>query len=346
MSDRLLRPSYDGDVMHVGVLGSGAWGTALAVLANRAASKVTLWTRNPDMTAAIKHSRYNEKYLPGVFIDPAIVVTDSLAEVSQCDALILCIPSQSLRSTCIALSDLLSTSVPIMIATKGIERGSLLLMSELVSSILPENPVAILSGPNFADEAAKGLPTATTIACADQVLGERLMYVLGGKLFRPYLSDDVIGTQIGGAVKNVVAIACGIAVGCELGENAKAALITRGLAEMARLVKAKGGQYQTLMGLSGIGDLVLTCNSPKSRNMALGLELGKGAPVEEVLSRPRFGVTEGVGTADSVSHLAQNLGVAMPICDAIHGILKGRLSVKETIHKMLDRPFSAELIEI
>lgn len=344
MSERLMRPTYDGDVMHVGVLGAGAWGTALAVLANRAASRVTLWTRNANVLEAVEQRRYNEVYLPNIFIDPSISVTDSLAEVCKCDVLILCIPAQSLRSTCIALSDQLPSSVPLVIATKGIERGSLMLMSELVNSILPENPVAILSGPNFADEAAKGLPTATTIACSDAVLGERLMYVIGGKLFRPYLTDDVIGTQIGGAVKNVIAIACGISVGCELGENAKAALITRGLAEMARLCKAKGGQTQTLMGLSGIGDLMLTCGSPKSRNMALGLELGSSKlSVETVLAKPRFGVTEGVGTADSVSHLAQNLGVAMPICDAIHGILKGRLSVKETIQKMLDRPFSTEL---
>lgn len=335
----------DHDVMHVGVIGSGGWGTALAILANRAASRVTLWSRNESVIESVSERRYNEAYLPGIFIDPAIEITNDLSKACACDVLILCVPSQSLRSTCIAISDLLDPGIPLLIATKGIERGSLLLMSELVSSILEENPVAILSGPNFADEAAKGLPTATTIACADSVLGERLMYAVGGKLFRPYLTDDVIGTQIGGAVKNVIAIATGIAAGCELGENAKAALITRGLAEMGRLCKAKGGKHQTLMGLSGIGDLVLTCSTNKSRNMSLGMQLGKGTPVAEVLAKPRFGVTEGVFTADSVSHLAQNMGVDMPICNAVHGILKGELSVKETIHKMLDRPFSTELIE-
>lgn len=333
------------DVAHVGVIGSGAWGTALAVLANRASSRVTLWTRNANVLESIRMRRYNEAYLPGIFIDPAVAVTDRLEDACKVDVLILCVPSQSLRSTCIAISDLLSPDIPVVIATKGIERGSLQFMSELVGSILTDNPVAVLSGPNFADEAAKGLPTATTIACADPALGERLMYVMGGKFFRPYLTDDIIGTQIGGAVKNVVAIACGIAYGCEMGENAKAALITRGLAEMARLCNAVGGKYQTLMGLSGIGDLMLTCNSPKSRNMALGLELGRGAPVEEVLSKPRFGVTEGVFTAESVTHLAQNLGVAMPICDAVNGILREGLSVQDTIKQMLDRPFSSELIE-
>lgn len=328
--------------MRVGVIGSGAWGTALAVLANRASSEVTLWTRNPNVLASIREQRENQSYLPGVFIDPGIKVTDDLAEACKADVLILCTPSQSLRSTCISISDLLPSETPIVIATKGIERGSLQFMSELVSSVLTHNQIAVLSGPNFADEAANGLPTATTIACQDAVLGERLLYVFGGRLFRPYLSDDVIGTQIGGSVKNVIAIACGIAVGCDLGENAKAALITRGLAEMARLCKAAGGKSQTLMGLSGIGDLILTCNSPKSRNMSLGLQLGRSESVEEVLASKRS-LTEGVGTAESVTHLAHNLGVAMPICNAVNGILQGKLSVKETIHQLLARPFSPEL---
>ncbi|MCH2547010.1 MAG: NAD(P)-dependent glycerol-3-phosphate dehydrogenase [Alphaproteobacteria bacterium] len=333
------------DVAHVGVIGAGAWGTALAILANRASSRVTMWVRNSNVLESINQRRYNEAYLPDIFIDPAITATDQLNEACNVDVLILCVPSQSLRSTCIAISDLLSADVPVVIATKGIERGSLKFMSDLVSSILTDNPVAVLSGPNFADEAAKGLPTATTIACADPALGERLMYVMGGKYFRPYLTSDIIGTQIGGAIKNVIAIACGITHGSNMGENAKAALITRGLAEMARLCAAVGGNYQTLMGLSGIGDLMLTCNSPKSRNMSLGLELGKGIAIEEVLSKPRFGVTEGVGTAESVSHLAQNLGVAMPICNAVNAILKGELNVEQTIAHMLDRPFAVELIE-
>lgn len=331
--------------MHVGVIGAGAWGTALAVLANRAASKVTLWTRNPNVIESIHKHQENQSYLAGVFIDPAIKVTDTLAEACKADMLILCTPSQSLRSVCISISDLLSPDVPVVIATKGIERGSLQFMSELVSSVLTQNQVAVLSGPNFADEAAKGLPTATTIACEDSVLAERLIYVIGGKHFRPYLTDDVIGTQIGGSVKNVIAIACGIAVGCELGENAKAALITRGLAEMARLCQAAGGKAQTLMGLSGIGDLLLTCNSIKSRNMSLGFELGcERFSVEEILGTKRA-LTEGVGTAESVTHLAQNLGVSMPICNAVNGILQGKLSVKDTIHHLLARPFSTELME-
>lgn len=328
--------------MRVGVVGSGAWGTALAVLANRASSEVTLWTRNPNVLSSIRNQRENQSYLPGVFIDPAIKVTDDLAEACKADVLILCTPSQSLRSTCISISDLLPSETPIVIATKGIERGSLQFMSELVSSVLTHNEVAVLSGPNFADEAANGLPTATTIACQDAVLGERLLYVFGGRLFRPYLSDDVIGTQIGGSVKNVIAIACGIAVGSDLGENAKAALITRGLAEMSRLCKAAGGKSHTLMGLSGIGDLILTCNSPKSRNMSLGLQLGRSGSVEEVLAGKRS-LTEGVGTAESVTHMAHNLGVSMPICNAVNGILQGKLSVKETIHQLLARPFSPEL---
>lgn len=334
------------DAVHVGVIGSGAWGTALAVLANRAASRVTLWTRNANVQESITETRFNSAYLPDVYLDPSITVTMDLGEACNVDVLVLCVPSQTMRATCIAIADLLPPDVPVVIATKGIERGSLQFMSELVSSVLTENPIAILSGPNFADEAAKGQPTATTIACADSALGERLMYVMGSRFFRPYLSDDLIGTQIGGAVKNVIAIACGIAAGCQLGENAKAALITRGLAEMARLCVTVGGKAQTLMGLSGIGDLMLTCGSPKSRNMSLGLELGKGHSVTEVLSKPRFGVTEGVWTAESVTDLAGKLGVTMPICQAVNNILRGQTQVKETIHQMLDRPFSQELVEI
>ena len=331
-------------VPKVGVLGAGSWGTALAVLANRAGSNVTLWTRNLNVLESVQEDRYNDIYLPEIFIDPAIEITDDLAKACQVDVLILSIPAQGLRSVCIAISDQLASDIPLVIATKGIERGSLLLMSELVSSFLVHNPISVLSGPNFADEAAKGLPTATTIACADAMLAEQLVYTLGGKKFRPYACDDIIGTQIGGAVKNVIAIACGIAQGSGLGENAKAALITRGLAEMARLCKAAGGKYQTLMGLSGIGDLMLTCSSPKSRNMALGMELGKEIPVEEVLNRGRTGVTEGVATAESVVHLAQNLGVNMPICHAVNQVLKEKMAVKEAIQNMLDRPFSIESI--
>ena len=219
-------------------------------------------------------------------------------------------------------------------------------MSEVVGTILPNNPIAVLSGPNFADEAARGLPTATTIACADASLGERLLYAIGGKLFRPYYSDDIIGTQVGGAVKNVIAIACGIAVGHGLGENARAAIITRGMAEMTRLCIAKGGKPETLSGLSGIGDLLLTCSSEKSRNMSLGIAIGKLGRVAEDIPTGRRGVTEGVATAESVTELAQKLGISMPICAAVQHILYDKAPIREAISELLERPFTVENLPV
>ncbi len=326
----------------VGVIGSGAWGTALAVLANRAGSKTTLWTRNQTVFDSIEDNRENEAYLPDVFIDPAITTTMQLQDIVKCDMIILCVPSQSLRTMCISLSDMLDASVPLILACKGIERGSLALMSEVVNAILPSNPVAIISGPNFAGEAAQGLPTATTLACTDTVLGEQISYAIGGRMFRPYQTDDLVGVQIGGAVKNVVAIACGIAAGKGFGENARAALITRGIAEISRLAKVKGGRMNTLMGLSGMGDLMLTCSSMQSRNMSLGYALGQGKTIDEALPGRMHGLTEGVSTADSVNEMAMKLGVSMPISVVVHDIMRGAISVDDGITELLGRPFSTE----
>jgi glycerol-3-phosphate dehydrogenase (NAD(P)+) len=217
----------------VGVIGGGAWGTALSILVNRAGSNVIMASRNANVIQSVLERRTNEIYLPSVFIDPKIQITDNYGDVCRGDVLILAVPSLTLRSVCISISDTLPTDLPIVLASKGIERGSLMLMSEVTKSILPHNPVAILSGPNFAEEAAKGLPTATTIACAEKALWDTLTYAIGGRYFRPYLTDDIIGTQIGGAVKNVIAIACGIAIGRNMGENARAAIVTRGFAEIA-----------------------------------------------------------------------------------------------------------------
>lgn len=326
----------------VGILGAGSWGTALAILANRASSDVTLWTRNETVLHGIRDKRVNEAYLKDFFIDPSIEVTSELADVKQCDLLIISIPSQSVRTACIALSDLIDPELPILISSKGIERGSLALMSEVVNAILPSNPVAVLSGPNFALEAAKGLPTATTLACTDPVLAEHISYAIGGRAFRPYLTDDLIGAQVGGAVKNVIALACGIAAGKKLGENARAALITRGLAEITRMTRIKGGREETMMGLCGIGDLVLTCTSTKSRNFALGVELGKGKPVREALPGHLHGLTEGVVTADSVYEISMKQGISMPICSTVYHILKSNMTVQEGINDLLGRPFAAE----
>lgn len=326
----------------VGVVGAGAWGTALAILANRASSEVTLWTRNETVLHTIRNKRINEAYLPGCFIDPAVQVTDSLADLSGADLLILSTPSQSVRTACIALSDLIKPELPILISSKGIERGSLALMTEVVNAILPANPLGVISGPNFAGEAAQGLPTATTLACADPVLAEQMSFAIGGRSFRPYLTDDMVGAQVGGSVKNVIALACGIAAGRKLGENARAALITRGLAEMTRLARVKGGREETMMGLSGMGDLVLTCTSTKSRNFALGKELGQGTPVREALPGHLHGLTEGVVTADSIYEISMKQGIDMPICSTVYHILRSQLTVQEGIDELLGRPFSSE----
>lgn len=328
----------------VGVIGGGAWGTALSIVANRAGSEVIMGTRNSNVIASINDRRTNDIYLPNIFIDPGIRVTDDFSKVCNSDVIIIATPSHCLRTVCIAVSDILPTDVAVVIACKGIERGSGMLMSEVVREVLPQNPVAVISGPNFADETAKDLPTATTLACANKTLWQMLTYIFGGRVFRPYMTDDIIGTQIGGVVKNVIAIACGIAEGKNLGENARAALVTRGFAEISRLALAKGGRYETLMGLSGLGDLILTCSSRKSRNTSFGIEIGKGKTKDELLEVSGRTAIEGVVSAESISKLARKHGVSMPICDAVHRILYEGESVDSVIEGLLERPFSAEAI--
>ncbi len=328
---------------HLGVVGAGAWGTALAVLANRAGTRTTLFTRNDYVLESVQTSRMNAAYLPDVFLDPAIGITSDLNALSTCDAVLVCIPAQRLRTAMISISDLVASDTPIIIATKGIERGSLLLMSEVVQSIMPSNPQAVLSGPNFAQEAARGLPTVSVLASHHSSISEALVYLLAGKFFRIYTNDDPIGTQIGGALKNVLAIACGIAVGRGLGENARAAILTRGIAEIARLARAKGGREETLMGLAGLGDAMLSCSSDQSRNYALGLNIGKlGGYGKHNPSDGRASLQEGVATAESAHHLAQKLGVNVPIISATCEMLQGSLGVDAAVEKLLERTVAAE----
>lgn len=327
---------------HLGVVGAGAWGTALALLANRAGTRTTLFTRNDYVIRSVSETRINAGYLPDAFIDPNIAITSNMAELSSCDAVLVSIPAQSLRTVIITISDLVSSQTPIILATKGIERGSLLLMSEVTQSIMPINPLAVISGPNFAVEAAAGLPTATALATHHPHVAEQVSYLLNGKYFRIYGNDDPIGTQVGGALKNVLAIACGIAIGRSLGENARAALLTRGLAEISRLARAKGGREETLMGLAGLGDAMLSCSSEKSRNYALGVAIGKGGDTKPASPTGRGALHEGVATAESAFHLAQKLGVNMPIVTAVHDVLRGALPVEGAIEKLLDRPVLSE----
>jgi glycerol-3-phosphate dehydrogenase (NAD(P)+) len=326
----------------IGIIGGGAWGSALALTARRAGREVVLWAREAEVAAAINREHRNPLFLPGVALDPGIRASVELAEVADgADALLLATPAQHLRQLAEALVPLLPAGVPSVICTKGIEQESGALLSEAVAAVLPHAPLAVLSGPTFAAEVARGLPTAVTLASADPGLGRRLIEALGTRSFRPYLSDDVIGAQIGGAVKNVLAIACGIVMGRRLGDNARAALVTRGLAEMVRLALAKGGKAETLMGLSGFGDLLLTCTSLQSRNHSLGVALGEGKALADILAERRS-VAEGVTSAAAAGALARRLGVEMPITAAVDAILHKGAAIDEAIAELLARPFRAE----
>jgi len=323
----------------IGIIGAGAWGTALAQILARAGRTVVIWAHHADTAATINREHANPIYLPDVALEPAIRATAALDEAAAADAVLLVVPAQHLRGIAAALA--LAPGVPLVICAKGIEIASGALLTEVVAAAQPHAPRAVLSGPTFAGEVARGLPTAVTLACADAAVGTQLVAALGSRTFRPYLADDPVGAEIGGAIKNVLAIACGIVIGRGLGENARAALITRGLAEMVRLAEAKGGRAATLMGLSGFGDLSLTCNSPQSRNFSLGVALGQGQPLAAVLAG-RHSVAEGVTSAPAAVALAQRLGIEMPIAAAVDAILHRGAAIDAVIAGLLSRPFRAE----
>lgn len=328
--------------VRIGVVGGGAWGTALALAALRAGRESLLWAREPAVVEAIRTARENRDYLPGIPLPTALEASGDLTDLGACDAVLLVSPAQHARTVAAQLAPHLKPGAPVAICAKGIELDSFALMSDAVAASLPPGtPVAVLSGPTFAAEVARGLPTAVTLACADAAVGSALVEALGSRTFRPYRSDDVVGAQIGGAVKNVLAIACGVVEGRRLGDNARAALITRGLAEITRLALALGGRAETLMGLSGLGDLTLTCSSLQSRNMSLGAALGEGKTLAEILAGRRS-VAEGVTTAAAVVGLAARLGVDMPICAAVDAILNRGAGLDETIQGLLSRPFRGE----
>ena len=329
-------------MQRLGIIGGGAWGTALALTARRAGRAVLLWAREGEVVAAINRDHVNPLFLPGVALDAEIRATVELGEaVGEADALLLVAPAQHLRAIVKELALVIPAGVPLVICAKGIEENSGALMSEVVAATLPGSPLAVLSGPTFAGEVAAGSPTAVTLASADAALGRRLIAALGTRSFRPYLAADVIGAQIGGAVKNVLAIACGIVEGRRLGDNARAALITRGLAEMVRLALAKGGSAETLMGLSGLGDLVLTCAGAQSRNHSLGVALGQGRSLADILAERRS-IAEGVTSAAAAMALARRLGVDMPISDAVDAILYRGAAIDQAIQGLLARPFRSE----
>ncbi len=315
------------------VIGAGAWGTALAVQAARAGCAVTLWARDAGRAAAIAAARENALHLPGIPLAPAIEVTADAARLAGAEAAILAVPTQHLRALLAALPP---TLPPILLAAKGVGQGSLLFPLELVRQLRP-GPAANLSGPNFAPEVAAGLPAAAVLASRDAALREAATALLATPGFRLYGSDDPLGVQIGGAAKNVIAIAAGAVIGAGLGENARAALITRGLAELSRLVVALGGRAETASGLSGLGDLLLTATGPSSRNTALGLALGRGLSLAEALAG-KASVAEGASTAPALLARATAAGVELPICAAVTALLAGEATVAEAMAQLLARP--------
>jgi Glycerol-3-phosphate dehydrogenase len=326
-----------------GVIGAGAWGTALAQVCARAGLDVVLQAREAEVIDSIAARRVNEAFLPGVELDPAIRATPDMADLAGCDLILAVPPAQHMRGTLAAFRPHARAEVPIVLCAKGIERGTLKLMTDVLAETLPGATAAVLSGPSFAAEVARGLPSAVTLACADAALGEALLNTLSAPAFRPYLATDLIGAEAGGALKNVLAIACGIVEGRQLGRSAHAAVITRGFAEMTRLAVALGGEAETVAGLCGLGDLVLTCSSPQSRNMSLGLALGQGQSVEQALAGKRS-VAEGYESAPAVRDLAARLGVEMPIAEVTAALLAGETTVDGAIEALLSRPLKAERV--
>jgi glycerol-3-phosphate dehydrogenase (NAD(P)+) len=324
--------------MKLGIIGGGAWGTALAQVASAGGRETLLWALEPEVVHAINNSHENSVYLAGVPLNRAIVATRDLSDVRACDAWLIVTPAQHMRAV---LEQARNCDKPLVLCSKGIEEKSGLLLNHVANEACPAAQVAVLSGPTFAHEVAKGLPTAVTLAAEDKDLAEQLRERIKQPTFRIYVSDDVAGAEIGGAVKNVLAIACGVVEGKGLGQNARAALIGRGFAEMTRFGLAFGAKRETLAGLSGLGDLVLTCSSTSSRNYSLGKGIGEGLSAAELLA-DRKTVAEGAFTAPVLARLAKEKGVDMPIVDAVDALIAGRANVDEVLGALLTRPPRAE----
>ena len=325
----------------IGVVGAGAWGTSLALTAARAGRAVSLWAREKDVIESISRTRENTAFLPGIALPQAFNVTGELAlAVKDAEALLIAVPAQYLRATLIDVAACAPKHVPLVVCAKGIERGTGKLVTEVLREAAPEFEPAVLSGPSFAQDAAKGLPTAVTISARFDI-AERLQASLSHATFRPYASDDLIGVALGGAAKNVYAIACGIVEGMGLGESARAALLARSFAELARLGTALGARTETLMGLSGLGDLVLTSTSPHSRNFRFGREVGRGRPIAELRS-PGQPLAEGVETAPALIVRARAEKIELPVAEAVASVLDGSLPLDASIARLMSRPLKPE----
>jgi glycerol-3-phosphate dehydrogenase (NAD(P)+) len=319
------------------VIGAGAWGTALANVAARAGRTAVLKARDPASAARMAQTR-ESTHLPGLPIDDCIAVTGDLAALADADAILLAVPAQALREVATALATATKRGMPVISCAKGIERSTGAFMTEVIAACMPRAVPAVLSGPSFAADVMRGLPTAVTLAAADADVAATLASALGSATFRPYHTTDVRGVEIGGAAKNVLAIAAGIVAGRGLGASAGAALVTRGFAELMRFGRACGARPETLVGLSGLGDLVLTCSSLQSRNFALGAALGEGQRLEQAQSK----LVEGVFTASALVKMASEKGIEMPIAGAVDAVLTGRLSIDAAIESLMTRPFKAE----
>jgi glycerol-3-phosphate dehydrogenase (NAD(P)+) len=322
---------------HIAVIGAGAWGTALASTCLRAGRNVTLWEHDPKNAQQLKKNR-ESLFLPGTRIDERITIASELAEAARASAILLVVPAQAVRAVAQSLSPLLAKRTPVIVCAKGIERRSKKFMTEVIAECAGNSVPAILSGPSFAADVARGMPTAVTLAAADDALAGALARAVGSATFRPYHSNDVRGVEIGGAAKNVLAIAAGIVTGRGLGASALAALTTRGFAELVRFGRAYGAKPETMMGLSGLGDVLLTCSSPQSRNFTFGVKLGRGEKPDAI----HAGLAEGVFTAPVLLEMARDRSVDMPIAAAVAALLAEQTSVDAVIESLMTRPFKAE----
>jgi glycerol-3-phosphate dehydrogenase (NAD(P)+) len=322
---------------HIAVLGGGAWGTALALTCARAGRSVTLWEHDSANAEQLKTKR-ESLFLPGIVLDERIVIAADLTDVARAEAILMVVPAQAVRAVMRMLAPHLTERTPVIVCAKGIERGSKKFMTEVIGECAPNASPAILSGPSFAADVARGMPTAVTLAAADGKLAADLAQAVGSATFRPYHSGDVRGVEIGGAAKNVLAIAAGVVTGRELGASALAALTTRGFAELVRFGKAYGAKPETMVGLSGLGDLLLTCSTPQSRNFTFGVKLGRGERPDSI----HAGLAEGVFTAPVLLDMARDRAVDMPISAAVAALLSGKMTVDAAIGSLLTRPFKAE----
>lgn len=329
-------------ITSVGVIGGGAWGTALAQTMALAGKRVALWAHEADTIRDINERHRNQTYLADIALETTVAATQDLAEIAGQDVILMVPPAQFLRGVASSLAPHYRPGTPVVICAKGIEQATGCLLGDALGDAIHGVTLAVLSGPSFASDVARGLPAALTIASENEAIGQRLAEGLGYRQFRLYWSGDVLGVQLGGAIKNVLAIAAGIVDGKQLGASAHAALVARGFAELRRFAEAMGAQSETLMGLSGLGDLLLTCGSPQSRNMSLGRALGQGKTLKDILGE-RKAVTEGVYTAAAVTKIATEKGVDMPISSAVHAIIEGKVTVDAAIERLLSRPMRSEM---